>query len=1035
MLDGKMIIHSPASKEVEGDAAVRPLTLVPSASSVLLRGMKVRNTKKVWGVVIYTGHETKIMKNNEREVLLKVSMVDRMLNANLIIIMVMLSLFCVVCAIATGLWVSANIRGPANEGHWYVALNDGFSDSFKENWYGTTDPSTVGFLALFTFILLFANLVPISLYFTIELVKMSTGFMIGYDNHMYDPDKDLPAKCRNNNIIEEAGQIEYILSDKTGTLTQNKMELLKFSAGGKTYGQGTTEIEMARAKLQQVRKEAFVKPHIEGEAKDFAFYDETINRFAWLQNPDKEKIEKFLWAMAICHTTVPEQQDDGSVKMNAASPDDGALVKACFNLGIKFMKRKMKSGHIDELTFEVIKKAGPTPEECQWAEEKHNVLETIDFTSTRKRMSVIAQGPDGKITIYMKGADNYIRDRLKDNEFKDAKREKYGPVLEASNDLVNQYSADGLRTLFVASHDVPKAYFDDWHGKYRKALEDKDKELMNTLEEEIEHEMELIGVTAIEDKLQVNVGKCLTQMRNADIRTWVLTGDKVGTAIMIGFAAELLQENMHQIIVEERDADGQVRNEDDIMRHFADENRKVPPGEPSALIIDGAALLTLGVGLDSKQCAALAPMQMEKLLGMQRQFIEDAQHCAAVLCCRVSPAQKGHLTKLVRNILNKVTVGIGDGANDVGMILEAHVGIGVQGVEGSQAVNSADFAICQFQHLANVILVHGRWTYYRLCRAICYFFYKNIVNVFTIVWYALVTGFSGTLQYDDMVLCMYNLFFTSFPVIIYALLEQDVDYDSSIGAPQIYHPGQISALLNFNVFFMWVLEAIFAASVIFHIPYQAMGTTSEGIGDNLQMVGLTMYTINVWTVTLRLALETQFFTYLHGIFYIGSVALWYLFMAIEFAFPEGFGVTNGYMYWASYNLWGTTYHWLCLFIGIWISVLPAFTENCYNQCFKPSVNEATRRAVAKHKEEQEEALEKRRLAEENMSDAEKDRRARLTQNLSAAGFRDGDINPVHAMQGRSTKLEAKKNWALMKSTMKFKGLQGLVKKKPGTVSV
>ena len=155
-------------------------------------------------------------------------------------------------------------------------------------------------------------------------------------------------------------------------------------------------------------------------------------------------------------------------------------------------------------------------------------------------------------------------------------------------------------------------------------------------------------------------------------------------------------------------------------------------------------------------------------------------------------------------------------------------------------------------------------------QAICYFFYKNIVNVFTVVWYAMVTGFSGTLQYDDMVLCMYNLFFTSLPVIFFALLEQDVDYEDSILAPQIYKPGQKSELLNMHIFFIWVLEAVYAATVIFVVPYNAMGVTKDGLGDNLQMVGLTMYSINIWAVTLRLALETQFWTWIHFLVYGGS---------------------------------------------------------------------------------------------------------------------------------------------------------------------
>jgi len=873
LCDGKVIVRS-AAPDPDAQGQERPKTLVFNKDNVVLRGMTIRNTKKCWGFVCYTGHESKIMLNNMAGGEIKVSMVDKMLNKNLKIILGMLTFFCIICAIMTGLWVRHNIHSSYDQGSWYVALSDGFSASFDTNWYGTTDPTVVGLCAILTFLCLFANLVPISLYFTTELIKLQTGFMIGYDIRMYDEEKDKCAKCRNNNIIEEAGQIEYVLSDKTGTLTQNKMELLKFSAGGTQYGAGVTEIEIARARINKRHIEPFTKPQIPGEPMPsvFPFFDSAINEYKWTTDPNEDAIRKFLMALAICHTTVPELQEDGTVKMNAASPDDGALVKACLHLGIKFMKRTMKPGHIDELTFQIYK--GGAPGEEEWEECIYNVLETIDFTSSRKRMSVIAQGPDGSIRIYMKGADNFIKDRLKASEFLDGEgRNQDGPALAATQAHTDQFSQDGLRCLFVSSHVVSQSYFDDWHAKYNKAMEDKDKDTMHELEEEIEKEMEIHGATAIEDKLQVNVGKCLTEMRNADIRTWVLTGDKVGTAIMIGFACELLTEDMHQVKVEERDeVTNEIRNVDQIMAELM-KIAEVPRGTMKALVIDGAVLLSLGIGMDAKKQSLLMktdPSHYADLLSKQRDFILMAEECAAVLCCRVSPAQKGVLTRLVREVLNKVVVGIGDGANDVGMILEAHVGIGVQGVEGSQAVNSADFAINQFQHLSNIILVHGRWTYYRLSKAICYFFYKNIVNVFTIVWYAMVTGFSGTLQYDDMVLCMYNLFFTSLPVIVYALLEQDVDYEDSILAPQIYKPGQKSELLNVHIFFIWVLEGIYAATVIFVVPYNAMGNTAEGYADNLQMVGLTMYTINVWTVTLRLALETQYWTWIHFAVYGGQ---------------------------------------------------------------------------------------------------------------------------------------------------------------------
>jgi len=541
--------------------------------------------------------------------------------------------------------------------------------------------------------------------------------------------------------------------------------------------------------------------------------------------------------------------------------------------------------------------------------------------------------------------------------------------------------------------------------------------------------MKLLGSTAIEDKLQENVGATLKAMRNAGIRTWVLTGDKVGTAKMIGHACELLQKEWKFLWVMEHESkpdpdtpgsiitnDDHVNTPDEVMASFlqqiADaELEKDENGNrvDKALLVEGNALLTLGIGLDNDGIAAKEMSgEWQDLKNKQKILIEKAAECRAVLCCRVSPSQKGQLTTLVRDILGKVTLGIGDGANDVSMITAAHVGIGVQGVEGSQAVNSADFAICQFQHLQNIVLVHGRWTYYRLSKAICYFFYKNIINVFTIMWYALITGFSGTLQYNDMVLCMYNLFFTSVPVMVFALLEQDVDYDTSLSHPTIYSPGQKKELLNFRVFFTWVGEAVYGATVIFFVPYIGMGHGSnleEGINLNLEIVGLTMYTINVIAVTLRLALETQFFTWLHWVSYLGSIALWYLFLVVEFAVPTGI-VTSGEMYWCSYNMWGTPYHWLTLALGTWLTCFPAFAHNCWRDCFLPTTNESCRRAMAAIHEEEAKAERVRAAAWKKLTPEEQ--RAQLL--LASADPRNDmighdEINIEHARQGRISKMD------------------------------
>lgn len=238
------------------------------------------------------------------------------------------------------------------------------------------------------------------------------------------------------------------------------------------------------------------------------------------------------------------------------------------------------------------------------------------------------------------------------------------------------------------------------------------------------------------------------------------------------------------------------------------------------------------------------------------------------------------------------------------------------------------------------------------------------------------------------------------------MVWQDVSYQLSLEYPEIYVTGQRRELINFRVFFKWVFEAIYGATMIFFIPYVFMvkgGTTSSGVSLDLQQIGLTMYTINVISVTLRLAMETQYFTYLHHIAYFGSIMLWYLFMLIEFAFPTGFAVTDGYMYWSSYNMWSTTYHWLALLLAVWVIVLPAFARNCYVHNFHPTVNEIARELANEAQANQ--AAEELRIQEEELSASPEtlQRRRNTATRVARSDVGHNEINLVHAVQRRSSK--------------------------------
>ncbi len=152
-------------------------------------------------------------------------------------------------------------------------------------------------------------------------------------------------------------------------------------------------------------------------------------------------------------------------------------------------------------------------------------------------------------------------------------------------------------------------------------------------------------------------------------------------------------------------------------------------------------------------------------------ILEVFSKCDSIVCCRMSPKGKGDIVRLVKRYKKKITLAIGDGANDVNMIQEAHIGIGLYGKEGMNAVQASDYALVEFKALWRLLFVHGRWNYIRISEMIQYFYYKNVVFALPQFFYCFYNAYSGQTMFDDFYITFYNLAFTALPVIIRAVLD------------------------------------------------------------------------------------------------------------------------------------------------------------------------------------------------------------------------------------------------------------------------
>lgn len=630
---------------------------------LLLRGATLRNTPWVHGVVVFTGHETKLMRNATAAPI-KRTKVERQLNMLVLALVGILLALSVVSTV--GDLVMRKVHG---EFLTYLMLDP----------TNTASEVAKTFLRdMVTYWVLFSSLVPISLFVTVELVKYWHGILINDDLDIYYDKTDTPANCRTSSLVEELGMVEFVFSDKTGTLTCNIMEFKQCSIAGIMYGGDIPE-----------DRRATVEDGVEVGIHDFKQLQENIK-----SHPSAPAIDHFLTLLATCHTVIPEQTETGKIRFQAASPDEGALVQGALDLGYSFVARKPRSVII----------------EVEGQKLEYGLLAVCEFNSTRKRMSTIYRCPDGKIRLYCKGADTVILERLNENN----------PHVDATLRHLEEYASEGLRTLCLAMREIPENEYDEWARVFDVAqttVGGNRAQELDKAAEIIEHDMYLLGATAIEDRLQDGVPETIHTMQEAGIKVWVLTGDRQETAINIGMSCKLLSEDMTLLIVNEEtpSATGDnIQKKLDAIRTQADNTIEL---DSLALVIDGKSL-TYALERD-----------LEKL------FLDLAIICKAVICCRVSPLQKALVVKLVKKYQKEsILLAIGDGANDVSMIQAAHIGVGISGMEGLQAARSADVSIGQFRFLRKLLLVHGAWSYHRISKTILFSFYKNMTLYLTQFW-------------------------------------------------------------------------------------------------------------------------------------------------------------------------------------------------------------------------------------------------------------------------------------------------------------
>ncbi|CAG9315183.1 unnamed protein product [Blepharisma stoltei] len=844
---------------------------------LLLGGAFLRNTSWAIGVVVYTGRETKLRQNLMSRAF-KQSRIDKKVNLYICYILFLQFFFCITCAICSGIWVDEKM----NE-HRYL--------------HGRDYPSILeGTFSYFTYFLLLNTMIPISLIVSLEFLKVAQGFFMERDVEMYSSLRDRTCKVSSYSLNEELGMIQHIFSDKTGTLTQNRMEFKFCSVGNKMYGEfrsladkefsvtstySTREIRFS-FNTKDIVNDSF--SHKGNEKLEFPLPIKFNEKMITFQT-QREVLDHFLRCLALCHECLIETNEGGEINYIGQSPDEIALVDAVRHVGFRCGKIKDDSIQLDILPF------GLDQQEIREYYEKYCILE---FDSNRKRNSVIVRDlKTNLIFLFTKGADNIIKNRLDPSN-----SQEY--IAKINQDL-ETFAKRGYRTLLFAFKIIKEQDFLIWKEKYDEActaIENRNQKIAD-IAEEIETDLFLLGCTAVEDALQEEVPQTINALLEAGIKIWMLTGDKLETAENIGRTCELFDDNM----LVERCPGFKLEACCEILKNIleifnsADQNSK-------ALIIEGHALEYVLYNPNDPHSVRKYPEitesseRAEIAKNIKKLFLKIAEKCKTVICCRVTPGQKQEIVKLMKHETGVTTLAIGDGANDVSMILEAHVGIGIYGEEGMQAVQASDYAIGEFKYLWELLLVHGRFNYIRESEMIMYFFYKNLVFTIPQFFFAFYCAYSGQTVYDDWYISLYNTIFTALPLMVKALFEKDIvvpqrtESQASGGdllairkyLPLLYCDGRCNRVFTNKNFLWWMFLGFFHSSIIFFIPLLAI---QEGImnykGDNYDIWSFSVISFScvVFVVNLKLLLTTRLWNKFHSAAMLGtSIFLYVLFMLI-----------------------------------------------------------------------------------------------------------------------------------------------------------
>lgn len=800
--------------------------------NLCLSGSILRNTDFIIGVVVYAGVETKLGLNLKLPPS-KFSSLDEKLNKYILLI------FCIKILLVIIMTVNNVVFEQSDK-------------AISQDLLGNLNAPTRGVIAFTTYFALLNSLIPLSMVVTLEIVRFVQAAFMEWDETFFHEDKE--ATATTSNLNDQLALVDYIFSDKTGTLTENIMTFKKASLNGAVIDDSNNEGRL----LQMIENP--------------------------IDKTSKQAAALYLKVLVLAHSCQPDEVN-GKIVYKSASPDEEALCNAARQNGYVFVGRKGPNIILN----------------VRGREKVYQLLTEIEFSSERRRMSMIVRTPKNKIILLSKGADVEMQGRIAGDQQNQQK-------LDITNKDLYLFSTQGLRTLILGYKVLTPDDYERFRNDYNVAsnmIDNREVEVARVCDA-MERNLQLIGATAIEDKLQNGVPKTIHNLRRAGIKIWLITGDKDETAVNIGFSSNLISQDMgiefltgkssQEVLTKLRAAKAKYLNTGVKKKQFA-------------FIVNGESLGYI-------------------IRDFSTEFVEVAQHCASIICARVTPLQKAEVVKMVQDAQpDACCLAIGDGGNDVSMIQQAQIGIGIKGREGGQAARASDFSIPQFRHLQRLLFIHGRYSLLRNTKVIYMSFYKNITVFICNAYFGIFNGGSGQTIFDDWLVVFFNIVFTSLPLLAVGLFERDLHESIIDRNPPIYRSQK---KLYFLGLLEWIGFAIYHSLVLFGSGFLIFRTdiSASGQSQGFEYFGLFLMTIGLFVVLLKFLLETFDWSVATAFGHGTSIFCFILAVTIE-----NYSVRNQ-LYVAS-QLFNSGTFWASFFIIPVLCLLPDFTLKYFNRQTNP----------------------------------------------------------------------------------------------------